>query len=100
MDPSASRSWSVNTQAEMTSVMKSSETTVLSQLPVGKTAKVVSVTLEGTYGKRLRIMGFIAGTYVSVVRCAPLQDPREYELRGTRICLRNEEARHVQVIAI
>ena len=40
---------------------------------------------------RLRELGFVPGTPVSVVRNAPLRDPVEVELRGYRICLRRSE---------
>jgi len=36
-------------------------------------------------------LGFVPGTEVQLVRCAPLGDPIEIELRGYRVCLRREQ---------
>jgi len=42
---------------------------------------------------RLRELGLVAGTRVTVVRRAPLGDPIEIELRGYRLCVRRDELR-------
>lgn len=40
---------------------------------------------------RLAELGFVPGTRVSIVRVAPLGDPVEVEIRGTRFCARRSE---------
>ncbi len=40
---------------------------------------------------RLRDLGFVPHTSITVVRNAPLGDPIEVELRGYRVCLRREQ---------
>ena len=45
--------------------------------------------------RRLMALGFVPGTLVRVLRRAPLGDPTEYELRGTRISLRAREAQAI-----
>ena len=68
----------------------------LSELPPGTCAVVVRV--EATpIGRRLLDLGFVPNTSIRVMRRAPLGDPTTYELRGMRLCLRQEEARAVQV---
>ncbi len=47
--------------------------------------------------RRLSALGFVPGTKVEILRRAPLGDPVEYSLRGTRISLRRSEAMYVQV---
>ncbi len=47
---------------------------------------------ESHITERLMALGFVPGTSVSALRRAPLGDPTEYELRGTRISLRKTEA--------
>lgn len=47
--------------------------------------------------RRLGALGFIRGTRVKILRRAPLGDPVEYGLRGTRVSLRRSEAAHVRV---
>lgn len=79
------------------------EPLLLADLPVGARAEIVSVEASpGAAGPdgvaaRLADLGFLPGTAVQVLRRAPLGDPRVYELRSTRICLRRREARRVRV---
>jgi Fe2+ transport system protein FeoA len=59
---------------------------------------VLAVEDEGEpAGRRLLDLGFTPGSRVRVVRRAPLGDPVEYELRGSRICLRRSEAERIRV---
>jgi len=69
----------------------------LASLEVGVTARVVSVEDESPAGRRLQDLGFVPGTLVEVRRRAPLGDPVEFELRGTRLCLRRREAARIRV---
>ncbi len=69
----------------------------LASLEVGATARVVSVDAETPASRRLQDLGFVPGTLVEVRRRAPLGDPVEFELRGTRLCLRRREAARIRV---
>ena len=69
----------------------------LSELAVGATAVVREFPKAGTAFIRLREMGLIAGTRVTLVRTAPLGDPLEIKLRGYHLTLRKAEAEHVIV---
>lgn len=69
----------------------------LSALPVGATAVVSSLAAAGAASLRLREMGLLAGTPVTLVRTAPLGDPLEIKVRGYRLTLRRSEAEHVLV---
>ena len=40
---------------------------------------------------RLRELGFVSGTTISVIRRAPMGDPVEVEIRGTRLCVRRSD---------
>lgn len=68
----------------------------LSNLTVGDAAVITSV-VQGATMRRLQALGFVPGTAIRVIRRAPLGDPTEYELRGTRISLRNNEARQIGI---
>ncbi len=48
---------------------------------------------------RLRELGFVGGTRVSIVRRGLLGDPIEIELRGYRICLREGDLAGLRVVA-
>ena len=69
----------------------------LAEIPLGTTAKVVSVEAPEPVGGRLADLGFLPGTRVTYLRRAPLGDPGVYELRGTQLCLRRTEARAIRV---
>ena len=69
----------------------------LSALPVGDSAVVRSVAAAGTASLRMREMGLLPGTPVTLVRTAPLGDPLEIKVRGYRLTLRRSEADHVMV---
>ena len=71
--------------------------TPLSALAPGSSGVIVAVDTEAPVARRLLDLGFIPGSRVTVVRRAPLRDPVEYEVRGTRLCLRNSEASCIQV---
>jgi Fe2+ transport system protein FeoA len=69
----------------------------LSELAVGASAIVREMPTTGSAYVRLREMGMLAGTRLSLVRIAPLGDPLEIKLRGYHLTLRKSEAEHVLV---
>ncbi|MGA3008283.1 MAG: FeoA family protein [Opitutaceae bacterium] len=69
----------------------------LSDLPIGAQAIVRDFPKAGSAFLRLREMGLIVGTPVKLVRCAPLGDPLEIQVRGYHLTLRRSEAEHVMV---
>lgn len=73
------------------------ERLALTQLAPGASGVIVHVEAGGGIGRRLLDLGFIPATPIRVLRRAPLGDPVVYELRGTRICLRRDEAAHILV---
>lgn len=69
----------------------------LSELAVGDRAIVKGVKGDPGVRRRLRAMGFVSGTEISVRRCAPMGDPVAYDLMGYCLSLRKEEAALVMV---
>ena len=69
----------------------------LSELPVGASATVREFPKTGSAFIRLREMGLLAGTRVTLLRTAPLGDPLEIKLPGYHLTLRKTEADHVLV---
>ena len=57
------------------------------------------VRLLGAKSDRVRMMqmGLTPGTAVQVLRRAPLEDPVEINVRGTKILLRRDECRNIKV---
>jgi ferrous iron transport protein A len=69
----------------------------LSDLPIGASAVVREFPKAASGSVRLREMGLLAGTRVTLVRCAPFGDPIEIKVRGYHLTLRKSEAEHVLV---
>ena len=55
--------------------------------------------LTGSRAQRTRMlqMGFTPGTRVRIVRRAPMSDPLEVKIRGTRMLLRRDECQNIRV---
>lgn len=72
----------------------------LSELPVGTTATVTSISEAAAphVARRLVDLGLTKGTEVTVVRKAPLHDPAMYRFRDTFFCLRKAQAKYVRVV--
>ncbi|WP_034551874.1 FeoA family protein [Carnobacterium funditum] len=47
--------------------------------------------------QRLMDLGFYPGGLVKLVLVSPKKDPKAYEVRGTVIAIRNEDANYIQV---
>jgi ferrous iron transport protein A len=69
----------------------------LEQLPVGASAIIKGFPQAGVAFTRLREMGLLPGTRVTLVRLAPLGDPLELQVRGYRLSLRKTEAALIEL---
>lgn len=69
----------------------------LAQLNVGASAVVREFPRSGPAFIRLREMGLLPGTRVTLVRVAPMGDPIEIKVRGYSLTLRKSEAEFVVV---
>jgi ferrous iron transport protein A len=69
----------------------------LSTLPNGTDAVVSAFTKQGTAFLRLREMGVLVGTRLTLIKTAPLGDPIEIKVRGCNLTLRKSEADYVMV---
>lgn len=64
----------------------------LRKLGVNDRARITSIVAGGEIGRRLRDMGLVPGTEITVVGRAPLRDPVALRLRDFTLTLRNNEA--------
>jgi ferrous iron transport protein A len=69
----------------------------LSELPIGAHAVIREFPKTGAASVRLREMGLLPGTSITLLRAAPLGDPLEIKVRGYHLTLRKSEAAHVLV---
>ena len=69
----------------------------LRNMRVGQQGKIATVEALGEMNRRIRDMGLIPGTTVSIVGRAPLKDPVALRLSGVTNSLRNSEAEYIKV---
>ncbi len=69
----------------------------LGQIALNQTAYIDSIECEENIKRRLLELGLIQGTKIKPVFKSPLGDPTAYEIRGTLISIRNEEANRIIV---
>ncbi len=69
----------------------------LSRLPLGKIARVSSLSGSEPLRGRLLDLGFVPGGQVQPLYAAPLGDPRAYLVCDTVIALRQKDAATVAV---
>jgi len=77
--------------------MNSESGTNLSELATGATAVIEGFSSGAGGLLRLREMGVLPGTRITLVRRAPLGDPIEISVRGSLLSVRKEEADHIRV---
>ncbi|MFT3745583.1 MAG: ferrous iron transport protein A [Pyrinomonadaceae bacterium] len=69
----------------------------LTELPIGKDARVISITGKNAVTTRLMEMGVIPGVSVKMVKAAPFGDPIEVRVRGYSLAMRRNEADAIEV---
>lgn len=80
--------------------MEKEKIRTLRELEIGESVQVVAVGGEDQLRKHLLDMGLIPGTYVKLVKFAPLGDPMQLTVHGYELTLRLADAEHIQVKAI
>lgn len=69
----------------------------LDKLPIGASAKIITVGGEDALRCRLLDMGLTPGTVVMVRKVAPMGDPIELHLRSYELTLRLDDAKKIEV---
>ncbi len=69
----------------------------LSELKLGESAHVTSISHESCISRRLLDIGLIPGTKVECVLVSPAQNPKAYMIRGAVIAIRNEDAFDIDI---
>lgn len=69
----------------------------LDQLPIGKTASIVTVRGTGALRRHFLDMGITPGTPITLRKTAPMGDPVEVELRGYELTLRLADAKDIEI---
>ncbi len=69
----------------------------LKELPIGKTATILSVGGSGALRQHLLDMGLIQGARVTVVKYAPMGDPIELKIHGYELTIRLDDAAKIEI---
>lgn len=69
----------------------------LAGINVGRKARVVELLVEGLTRRRLLDLGLLPGTEVGAVMRSPLGAPMAYDVRGSILALRPEDASKILV---
>ena len=69
----------------------------LRNLAINQTGTIVSVRVGGELGRRIREMGLVPGTEITIKQRAPLNDPVALRVMDGTLTLRNNEADYIEV---
>jgi ferrous iron transport protein A len=69
----------------------------LRQMQSKQSGTIAAISAQGELGRRIRDMGLVPGTRVTVQGRAPLHDPVALRLMGFTLTLRNNEADYIDV---
>lgn len=69
----------------------------LRKMAVNQSGIIKAVKVGGELGRRIREMGLVPGTEVTIQGRAPLYDPVALRVMGGTLTLRNNEADHIVV---
>jgi len=69
----------------------------LREMQENQNGTIKSVKVGGELGRRIREMGLVPGTEITIQGRAPLYDPVALRVMGGTLTLRNNEADHIVV---
>jgi len=70
---------------------------MLRQMRKNQTGTITAVKAVGDLGRRIREMGLVPGTQITIQGRAPLYDPVAMRVMGGTLTLRNSEADFIEV---
>lgn len=69
----------------------------LRRMKENQSGTIAAIKANGALGRRLRDMGLVPGTKITIYGRAPLNDPVALRLTGCTLTLRNNEADFIEV---
>ena len=69
----------------------------LNQLPLNQEGKIVQINCKKNIKRRLLDLGLIKGAKIVPVLVSPSKDPRAFQIKGSIIAIRREEAENIVV---
>lgn len=67
------------------------------QMKSEQSGTIAAISAEGELGRRIRDMGLVPGTRITIQGRAPLKDPVALRVMGFTLTLRNSEADYIDV---
>ena len=74
--------------------------TTLDQLPIGKAGIIQSISDSTTSKQRLLDFGLTKGSTITTLFHSCFQNPTAYEIRGSIIAIRKEDAKLIRILPI
>ena len=72
-------------------------TILLRAMQKDQSGTITAVKVGGELGRRIRDMGLVPGTRITIMGRAPLFDPVAIRIMGGTLTLRNNEADHIEI---
>ena len=69
----------------------------LRNMSINQSGTIVAVKVGGELGRRIREMGLVPGTKITIKQRAPLNDPVALRIMDGTLTLRNNEANYIEV---
>jgi len=69
----------------------------LRTMTINQSGTIAAVKVGGELGRRIREMGLVPGTEITIKLRAPLNDPVALRVMGGTLTLRNNEADYIEV---
>ena len=69
----------------------------LRNMSINQRGVITAVKVAGELGRRIREMGLVPGTEITIKQRAPLNDPVALRVMGGTLTLRNNEADFIEV---
>ncbi len=69
----------------------------LRKMKINQSGVISSVKVGGELGRRIREMGLVPGTEITIKQRAPLNDPVALRVMDSTLTLRNNEADYIEV---
>lgn len=69
----------------------------LRKMSINQSGTITAVRADGELGRRIREMGLVPGSEVTIKQRAPLNDPVALRVMGSTLTLRNNEADFIEV---
>lgn len=70
----------------------------LYDLEIGSQGKIKEINCNNNIKRRMMDLGIIKGTTITPILKSPAGNPRAYEVRGSIIAIRSEDAKQINII--